>query len=71
MPCAAHWLPGVPRRGLACVESLDASLERAERESIERALARSASKSEAARSLGISRRALYRRLERHQISDIS
>jgi len=60
-------LPQPARRGSpsnGSVETLDAALARAEREAIRRALSRSRSKAEAARALGISRRALYDKLAR-------
>jgi DNA-binding NtrC family response regulator len=52
---------------LSGVETLGVALERAERETIQRALAREGSKAAAARALGISRRALYDKLTRLRI----
>ena len=52
-------LPEMVHGGLAGIEPLDVALRRAEKEAIRRALDRARSKSEAARFLGISRRALY------------
>ena len=59
-------LPSVlPRSG--GVEPLDAAVTRAEVEAIRRALRASRSRSEAARRLGISRRALYDKLARFHL----
>jgi two-component system response regulator PilR (NtrC family) len=57
-------LPEMQRAGPSEVEPLDQSLQRAEREALRRALERTGSKAEAARLLGISRRALYDKLAR-------
>jgi len=59
-------LPSVlPRAG--GIEPLDAAVMRAEVEAIRRALRASRSRSEAARRLGISRRALYDKLARFHL----
>ena len=57
-------LLGAPARGPALLESM--TLEDAERHLIQRALARCGGNvSEAAKELGLSRSALYRRLQHH------
>ncbi|HEY2433027.1 MAG TPA: sigma-54 dependent transcriptional regulator [Vicinamibacterales bacterium] len=70
-PSGAAWGPQTPAAGAAAAGTAeDALLVNVEREHIQRALQRAnGNKKAAARMLGLSRRALYRRLERLNLAD--